>query len=55
MKKEIHFWEVKVRFLIRKDNLEGLTRKEIIEKTNRGIGGNDMDGIPVEDIRVEVL
>jgi len=54
MKKEVEFWEVTVRFLIRKDNMEGLTREQIIKQTDQGIGGADMDGLPAEEIRVEI-
>ena len=42
--KIIEFWEVNVRFHIRKDSLEGLTKEEISNHTNRGIGGADMNG-----------
>lgn len=52
--KEVEFWEDTVKFLIRKDNEEGLTKEEIYTNVERGVGANDMNGIPAENINITV-
>jgi hypothetical protein len=38
----------------RNPSSSGLTREQIIKQTDQGIGGADMDGLPAEDIKVEI-
>jgi hypothetical protein len=54
MKKAIEFWEVKVRFLVRKGSHAAATKRELIQNVRNGIGANDMNCIDAEDLSVEV-
>ncbi len=54
VKKEIEFFEVEVKFLVRKGTPSADKKEELEQTVYQGIGGNDMNGIEAEDIKINI-
>ena len=52
--KQIEFYEVSIKFLVRKDSYNAKDKSSLKELVENGIGGNDMDCIEAENIEVQV-
>ncbi len=55
MQKNIEFWEVEVKFNVRKESHSAKTEQELEGNVINGIGKGDMDGIEAEDITIKVI
>lgn len=54
MEKKIEFWEVEVKFNVRKESHSAKTIQELERNVINGIGKGDMDGIEAEDVEIKV-
>lgn len=54
MKKQIEFWEVEVRFLVRKNSHAAGSKTELLKNVRGGIGANEMNCIDAEDLTIKV-
>lgn len=54
MKKEVEFYEVEIKFLVRKGSHEATSERTLNTNIKRGIGGNEMNCIEAEDIEVKI-
>jgi len=53
-KKIIEFWDVNVKFVVRKNSYSAKTLKELKQNVTNGIGKNDMECIEAENIIIEI-
>ncbi len=53
-KKTIEFWDVNVKFIVRKNSYSAKTLEELKDNVRNGIGKNDMECIEAENITVEI-
>ncbi len=55
MEKNIEFWEVEVKFNVRKESNSAKTIQELERNVIEGIGKNDMNCIEAEDLEIKVI
>ncbi len=55
MEKKIEFWEVEVKFNVRKGSHSAKTEKELERNVIEGIGKDDMNGVEAEDLTIKVI
>ena len=53
-KKIIEFWDVNVKFVVRKNSYSAKTLKALKQNVTNGIGKNDMECIEAENIMIEI-
>ena len=53
-KKIIEFWDVNVKFVVRKNSYSAKTLKELKQNVTNGIGKDDMECIEAENIIIEI-
>ena len=54
VKKEIDFFEVEVKFLVRKGSHKAESKQKLKEIISNGIGKNEMECIDAEDIKINI-
>lgn len=54
IKKEVNYFEVNVKFLVREGSHEAETKTELKKNILGGIGKNEMNCIEAEDIKIEI-
>ena len=54
IKKEVDYFEVKIKFNVRKGSYEAESKKQLKQNILSGIGKNEMNCIEVEDIEVDI-
>jgi hypothetical protein len=53
-KKEIDFFEVAIKFLVRKGSYSAKNKQQLKQNIISGLGCNDMNCIEVEDVKVRI-
>lgn len=54
MKKQIEFYEVEIKFIVRKGSYSAKNINELRKNIENGIGKNDMECIEAEDIEIKI-
>ena len=54
MEKNIEFWEVELKFNVRKKSHSAKTEQELEKNVINGIGKADMNGVEAEDLELKI-
>jgi len=54
IKKEAEYWEIEIKFNVRKGSYEAESKKQLKKNILNGIGKNEMNCIEAEDIKVKI-